>query len=66
MGNWELVYFLYSTLTEHLILKYFWRSIFLALYCFAENVKDCDNKRFIMSAFYLTGNVLKGFGGAGD
>lgn len=47
------MYFLYSMLTEHLILKYFWRTIFLALYCFAENMKDCDNKCFIMSALFL-------------
>lgn len=57
------MYFLYCMLTEHLVLKYFWRTIFLASYCFAENMKDCDNKHFIMSAFFLTGNVFKGFGG---
>lgn len=36
---------------EHLILKYFWRTIFVASYCFAEIVQDCDIKHFIIYLF---------------
>lgn len=42
MGTWGLVYFLYSMLTEHSMLRYFRGTVFLALYCFAEHAKDCD------------------------